>query len=56
MTYEPPKKQPKKEDVPEPDVRSEMDKLRDYSREFEGDYNRGDLFEGREDPADWWKK
>jgi hypothetical protein len=55
MKYEPPsQRKPEKprENLPE----SDLDRVRDYSRQFEGEYLQGECFPDREDPADFWKK
>jgi hypothetical protein len=56
MNYEPPGRRPNEPHDLEPEKSSDFDRLRDYSRQFEGEFLQGESFPDKEDSADWWKK
>lgn len=56
MTYLPPQQQPQNSGKPEDhDAASDMDRLRAYSRQYEGEFNEAEAFPDKDDPADFWK-
>jgi hypothetical protein len=56
MDYDLPPQREEPKNQEDFDSASDVDRVRDYSRQFEGDFLQGEGFPDKEDPADFWKK